>query len=101
MRAALFESLEENRDAIFRRRLPGLAEQSPQIVGQCVLFGELHIDHGEEQTLPVIHAHQEMRDDDILDISRVEFGEELLAQAGDGRLDIARRDGLAGNGRRL
>ena len=53
-----------------------------------VLLGELDADHRQVRPLAVINAHQEMRDDDVLDVSGIELGEELLAEADDGKFAI-------------
>ena len=98
MRSALLQPLKEHGDAVFGSRLPGLAQQPPEIVGERVLLGELDIDHGQPQPLAVIGAHQEMRDDDVLDVGGIELGEELLAEAGDCRLYVAGGQRLAGGG---
>ena len=76
-------------------------EQPPQVVGKRVLLGELGADHRQQQRLALIDADQKMGNDDVLDVGSVELGEKLLAQARDGRRDIARGQRLAGRGRRL
>jgi hypothetical protein len=42
-----------------------------------------------------------MRNDDVLNVSRIELGEELLAEPSDGGLYVAGGQRLAGGGRRL
>lgn len=56
------------------------------------LLGELLADHGKCRPLAVIHAYQEMGDDDVLDIDRMELGKELLAEARDRRLYVRRSE---------
>lgn len=56
------------------------------------LLGELLADHGKCRPLAVIHAYQEMGDDDVLDIDRIELGKELLAEARDRRLYVRRSE---------
>jgi hypothetical protein len=65
--------LEEDGDTVFRRWLPALAHQSPKIKRKRLLFCELDADHREGQSLTLVGAHEEMRDDHVLDVGRVKF----------------------------
>ena len=101
VRPALLQPLQKNGDTVFRTGLPGFTDQSPEIIRQRILFGEFHIDHRKRRAFSLIGANQEMRDDDILDVGRIEFAEELCAQAGDRRQKISGSQRLPGGRRRL
>ena len=62
---ALLQRLQKYGDAILRVGSPGLAQQSPQILGQGILLGERRVDHRQRWPLAVVNADQEMRDDDL------------------------------------
>ena len=92
VRAPLLQPLQEDGDALLWRGLPRLAQQAPKIERKRVLLGELDADHRQVRLLAVVNAHQEMRDDDVLDVCRVELGEELLPQALDGGFNVTRSE---------
>ena len=78
VRTSLLQPLQEDGDAFLRGGLPRLAQQAPKFERKGILLGEFHADHRQVGPLAIVDAHQEMRDDDVLDVSRVELGEELL-----------------------
>jgi hypothetical protein len=90
----LLQTLEEYRDTILWGRLPGLAQQPPQVIGKSVLLGEFDADHGKDRTLTVIDADEKVGDDDVLDIGGIELGEKLLPQSRDGSFDVGWRKRL-------
>src|SRR3954469_13455497 len=92
MRAAFLQPLQKDGDALLWRGLPGLAQQAPKVVWNRVLLGQLDADHRQVWLFAVVNAHQEMGDDDILDIGGIELSEELLPQALDGGFNVTRSE---------
>ena len=72
--ASLLETLQENRHAFLRGRLPIVINQAPKIVGQRILFAEIDVDHRQHRPLALVEAGEEKRDDSVLDIIRIEIG---------------------------
>ena len=86
--AAFLQRLQEDGDAILRIGSPVLAEHSPQIVRQGILLGERDVDHRQRRPLAVVHAHQEVRDDDVIDVGGIEVVEKLVAQPANGGAEV-------------
>ena len=59
------------------------------------------INHGERRPLTLIDADEEIRDDDVFNIGRIEFAEELSAQSSYSRHEVRRGQGLSRDRRRL
>jgi hypothetical protein len=86
--AALLETLQENRHAFFRGRLPVVVDKAPQIVGQCIFLAEIDVDHRQHWPLAFVNAGQEERYDSVLDIVGIEIGGNGRAKTFDGGQEV-------------